>query len=48
MLKSNISEVYSPKDMKIKITSYSDLLLEKMNNVIILIKAVFGKNIHIN
>ena len=37
MLKSNISDVYSNKYMKIKINSDDDLPLEKTLNAIILI-----------
>ena len=44
-LQRNISDVSSHKYIKATINSYDDLHLEKMHNVIILIKAFFGKNI---
>ena len=47
MLKSNISDIYSHKYMKIKSNSDNDLPLEKtldMDNVVILIKSVLNKN----
>ena len=47
ILKSNISDIYSHKYMKIKSNSYNDLPLGKtlnMDNVVILIKSVLNKN----
>ena len=47
MLKSNTSNVYSHKYMKIKISSNDDLPYEKVtneDNVVTLIKSVFNEN----
>ena len=47
MLKSNVSDVYSHKHMKMKIDSDNNLTLEgtlKIQNVVTLIELVFNKN----
>ena len=47
MLKSNISDIYSHRYMKMKINSDDDLPLEKtlnVHNVLILIKSDFNKH----
>ena len=47
MLKSNVSDVYSHKHMKMKINSDNNLTLEgtlKIQNVVTLTELVFNKN----